>query len=263
MPGAPIWSVLFFLMVILLGLDSQFVGVEGVITAVVDQWPGFLRKGYRREVFIGCVCILSFFVGIPMVMNGGMYVFQLFDYYSGSRIILFVACFECVAVAWIYGVRRFYDNIEMMVGFKINPYMMICWTVLSPIFCMAIFVMSTINYSELDYSRPSGIYVYPKWAIAVGWTMAGFSAIFIPLMIPIQIYKYGLKADTLYLLLKPQGLKDHQRRPQDQGEITLDNFTGNPQQRYLASATMPPPEGIYTKREEPGQQNPGFQMEKF
>ena len=32
-----------------------------------------------------------------------MYVFQLFDYYSGSRIILFVAAFSCIAVAWIYG----------------------------------------------------------------------------------------------------------------------------------------------------------------
>ena len=32
-----------------------------------------------------------------------MYVFQLFDYYSGSRIILFVAFFMCVAVAWCYG----------------------------------------------------------------------------------------------------------------------------------------------------------------
>ena len=27
----------------------------------------------------------------------------------------------------------------MMVGFKINPYMMICWTVLSPIFCMVMY----------------------------------------------------------------------------------------------------------------------------
>ena len=32
-----------------------------------------------------------------------MYVFQLFDYYSGSRIILIVALFECIVVAWIYG----------------------------------------------------------------------------------------------------------------------------------------------------------------
>ena len=35
--------------------------------------------------------------------QGGMYVFQLFDYYSGSRIILIVALFECIVVAWIYG----------------------------------------------------------------------------------------------------------------------------------------------------------------
>ena len=32
-----------------------------------------------------------------------MYVFQLFDYYSGSRIILLVAFCECIAIAYIYG----------------------------------------------------------------------------------------------------------------------------------------------------------------
>ena len=32
-----------------------------------------------------------------------MYVFQLFDYYSGSRIILLIALFQCIAVAWLYG----------------------------------------------------------------------------------------------------------------------------------------------------------------
>ena len=49
---------------------------------------------------------LKLFHGTFNFFQGGMYVFQLFDYYSGSRIILFVGFFMCVAVAWIYGTTR-------------------------------------------------------------------------------------------------------------------------------------------------------------
>ncbi|XP_060602808.1 sodium- and chloride-dependent taurine transporter-like [Ruditapes philippinarum] len=227
LPAAPFWSVMFFLMVILLGLDSQFVGVEGVVTAIVDQFPQYLRRGHRREVFIGFVCVLQFLVGLPMVCPGGMYVFQLFDYYSGSRIILFVAAFMCVAVGWCYGVRRFYDNIEMMYGWRINPYMAIGWTVTSPIFCMTIFVLSTIDYSELDYSRPKGTYVYPQWAVGIGWAMAAFAAIWIPIGWIYHIIRYGKDWETFKLCFRPIGLQDHQMRPQDRGERNLESLTGD------------------------------------
>ncbi|KAL5011348.1 hypothetical protein ScPMuIL_009899 [Solemya velum] len=243
MPGAPAWSVLFFLMVILLGLDSQFVGVEGVITAIVDQWPHILRVGHRREMFIAVVCFISFLVGLPMVTNGGMYVFQLFDYYSGSRIILFVAFFECVAVAWLYGIRRMYDNIEMMIG-KTKWFKYVFWTlfgggwiVLSPLFCMTVFVMSAYNYSELTYERPGHPeYIYPQWAIAIGWTMAGLSAVFIPGVAIYKILQYGFVPE----LIKPYGLEPHQLRPQDFGERTLDDYEpkfhlGETRRRHIPS----------------------------
>ncbi|XP_055959006.1 sodium- and chloride-dependent taurine transporter isoform X1 [Patella vulgata] len=224
MPVAPLWSILFFLMVILLGLDSQFVGVEGVVTAVVDQYPDFLRKGYRKEMFIGFICVLNFFVGLSMVTNGGMYVFQLFDYYSGSRIILLVAFFELIAVAYCYGVNRLYDNIEMMLGRRIWPYMKICWLFFSPLFCIVIFILSAINYSELEYERPRNTYVYPDWAVGIGWAMACASVIFIPLTAFYTFIKYGFTMEVLRLSIRPYGLKDHQKRIQDINERTLEDL---------------------------------------
>ena len=65
-----------------------------------------------------------------------MYVFQIFDYYAGSRIIVLIAFFECLVVAWIYGINRFYDNMAMMLGRRIDPYMKISWTITSPVFCL-------------------------------------------------------------------------------------------------------------------------------
>jgi SNF family Na+-dependent transporter len=69
MPLAPLWSIMFFFMIILLGLGSQFVGVEGFVTAVVDVVPHILRVGKRREVFIAGVSTVSFLIGLSMVTN--------------------------------------------------------------------------------------------------------------------------------------------------------------------------------------------------
>lgn len=40
-----------------------------------------------------------------------MYVFQLFDYYAASGVcLLWVAFFECIAVAWVYGEYHSFKN---------------------------------------------------------------------------------------------------------------------------------------------------------
>jgi len=67
MPLAPLWSALFFFMILLLGLDSEFVGIEGVVTAIVDWLPHHLRRGYRKELFTAFVCFIWFVVGLSMV----------------------------------------------------------------------------------------------------------------------------------------------------------------------------------------------------
>ena len=45
----------------------QFVAIEGVVTAVVDLFPRFLRRGYRKELFTAIVCVIWFLIGLSMV----------------------------------------------------------------------------------------------------------------------------------------------------------------------------------------------------
>lgn len=69
MHWAPVWSALFFFMIVLMGLDSQFVGVEGFVTAIVDLFPYTLRRPRQRELFIAVVSIVSYAIGLLMVTN--------------------------------------------------------------------------------------------------------------------------------------------------------------------------------------------------
>ena len=43
--------------------------VEGFVTAVVDEYAYYLRRGYRKEVFIGITCIVLYLFGLPMVTH--------------------------------------------------------------------------------------------------------------------------------------------------------------------------------------------------
>lgn len=67
MPWSSFWAVMFFTMILMLGLGSQFVGVEGFVTAMVDLFPGYLRYGRRREWFIAGTCVVSYLIGLTMV----------------------------------------------------------------------------------------------------------------------------------------------------------------------------------------------------
>ncbi|XP_075797022.1 sodium- and chloride-dependent GABA transporter 2 isoform X3 [Pelodiscus sinensis] len=184
LPFSPLWACFFFLMVVLLGLDSQFVCVESLVTAVVDMYPTIFRKQNRRETLILFVSIFSYLVGLVMLTEGGMYVFQLFDYYAASGMcLLFVAIFETLCIGWVYGADRFYDNIEDMIGYRPWPVIKYCWLFITPAVCLATFLFSLIKYTPLTYNKK---YVYPWWGDTLGWLLALSSMVCIPLWI---VYK--------------------------------------------------------------------------
>ncbi|KAA8590976.1 hypothetical protein FQN60_001919 [Etheostoma spectabile] len=182
MPMAPLWAALFFFMLLILGLDSQFVGVEGLITGIMDMLPP--KSALRREMVAAICCVICFLIDMSMVTEGGMYVFQLFDYYSASGItLLWQAFWECVVIAWVYGADRFMDDVARMIGYQPLPYMKWCWSYITPFVCVAVFLFHVVNYKPLTYNT---VYTYPLWGEVLGWVLALSSMLCIPVTV---IYK--------------------------------------------------------------------------
>uniref|UniRef100_A0A8D2MHX6 Uncharacterized protein n=1 Tax=Zonotrichia albicollis TaxID=44394 RepID=A0A8D2MHX6_ZONAL len=99
-PASPFWSVMFFLMLINLGLGSMIGTMSGITTPIIDTFK------VRKEVFtVGC-CIFAFVVGLIFVQRSGNYFVTMFDDYSATLPLTVVVILENIAVAWIYGTKK-------------------------------------------------------------------------------------------------------------------------------------------------------------
>ncbi|CAJ1054832.1 sodium- and chloride-dependent GABA transporter 2-like [Xyrichtys novacula] len=136
LPAPSFWAVLFFLMILFLGLDSQFVCVESVATALTDMFPRYLRRRGGREILILVIAVVCFLLGLPLVCEGGIHLFTLIDAYgvSGTSLLL-IACLETIVIGWVYGADRFLDNIEDMIGYRPLCVWKYCWLFVTPAIC--------------------------------------------------------------------------------------------------------------------------------
>uniref|UniRef100_A0A8C5HXY5 Transporter n=1 Tax=Gouania willdenowi TaxID=441366 RepID=A0A8C5HXY5_GOUWI len=195
LPWPQVWSVCFFAMIILLGIDGQFAGLESIMTSLTDIYPTQIRRGYRRELCLMLICALSYLFGLLFVSQAGAYILQIFDHYvcSGPALLL-MAIFQSVIIGWIYGAERFSDNIEDMIGYKPLFLFKYCWLYTTPLICS---VSGTLVFLLLRYSpmRFNNSYVYPWWAYCIGWFLAMSSLTMIPVT---MIYKLAKGKGTLW-----------------------------------------------------------------
>ncbi|KAG8520103.1 Sodium-dependent serotonin transporter, partial [Galemys pyrenaicus] len=181
MPASTFFAIIFFLMLITLGLDSTFAGLEGVITAVLDEFPHVWSK--RREWLVLGVVITCFCGSLITLTFGGAYVVKLLEEYATGPAVLTVALIEAVAVYWFYGITQFCSDVKEMLGFSPGWFWRICWVAISPLFLLFIICSFLMSPPQLRLFQ----YNYPHWSIVLGYCIGTSSFICIPTYITYRL----------------------------------------------------------------------------
>ncbi|CAO2599678.1 Sodium-dependent neutral amino acid transporter SLC6A17 [Lemmus lemmus] len=183
-PASPFWSVMFFLMLINLGLGSMIGTMAGITTPIIDTFK------VPKEIFtVGC-CVFAFFVGLLFVQRSGNYFVTMFDDYSATLPLTVIVILENIAVAWIYGTKKFMQELTEMLGFRPYRFYFYMWKFVSPLFMAVLTTASIIQlgvsppgYSAWIKEEAAERYLYfPNWAMALLITLIAVATLPIPVV---------------------------------------------------------------------------------
>lgn len=106
LPGSMFWSILFFLMLFMLGIDtlvrphtvlwligknkglwvhfhmcdtfcsaaSQFGNMEGITTAVLDEFPQLRGNALHKSLFLGALCFCFYLMGLLLITDVSVFL---------------------------------------------------------------------------------------------------------------------------------------------------------------------------------------------
>ncbi|XP_063342329.1 sodium-dependent proline transporter isoform X1 [Pelmatolapia mariae] len=182
LPGSVFWSIMFFLMLFMLGVDTLFGNMEGITTAVLDEFPHLRGNPLQKSLFLGALCFFFYLMGLLLVTDGGIYWFTLIDSFSTSFGLIIITLFMCIGISFFYGVNQFCQDILDMIRHcppwcgKVLIYFKACWVFCTPFLlllelCIQRFILTYIFIEMYRTSLRYGDYVYPLWGKALGVCM--------------------------------------------------------------------------------------------
>eukprot|EP00106_Octopus_bimaculoides_P019363 XP_014786805.1 PREDICTED: sodium- and chloride-dependent glycine transporter 2-like [Octopus bimaculoides] len=163
LPIPQLWSILFFFMLFILGLDSEFGLLETVLTCIQDEYPKL--RDYKGFICLGCGAC-CFFFALPCVCPVScIFVFLLFYSKDYHFLDSYKTKFQCVASKkeniTFYRHRRSKHNfINMYFSFQM------------------LFIYRMIRYKPPTYDNGE---VYPEFAQIIGWVLSALCLCPIPL----------------------------------------------------------------------------------
>ncbi|XP_037639521.1 sodium- and chloride-dependent transporter XTRP3-like [Sebastes umbrosus] len=207
MPLSQLWSVLYFVMLLLLGMGSMLGNVTAIITPLRDFK---VVSHLSDELLNGLVCLFCLLLGLGFTTTSGNYWFTMFNDYGANFSLLFIVLIEVITVSYIYGIKRFEKDIEDMIGHRPNWYWKIMWAGVSPLLLITLFVVYIVSYIR------GGTPTYQAWNQELGKSVVTeypvFGQVFIGLLLVSSVSCVPLTALYVFCKKRKQGRHPEKQR---------------------------------------------------
>ncbi|EDV19460.1 uncharacterized protein TRIADDRAFT_33521 [Trichoplax adhaerens] len=183
LPSPHVWAIIFFIMLMTLGMDSMFGMIEAVSTGISDRVKNRITK--RKPLMVLIICICFFLIGLICATKASVFVVSIMDKYCGGRSLMLVVLLETIAISWVYGANKFSENIEEMTGSRVFIGWKFCWMFLCPACLLVVFVLSIVQDQPLSYAGVP----FPGWTLYAGVGLSLTSFLFVPIVAIYRIIK--------------------------------------------------------------------------
>lgn len=136
MPAPVFFSVIFFLTLFILGLDSAFSLTEAALSSIID------KTGWSRVKVLAVMSVMGCVIGLLYVTEGGLNWFDMIDSFinDGEFGITFVVLVECIALGWFYDLRKLQSHANMRSDWKVGDWWIVMIKVVVPLILISLIV---------------------------------------------------------------------------------------------------------------------------
>ncbi|KAM5292567.1 sodium- and chloride-dependent transporter XTRP3 isoform 3-T3 [Ctenodactylus gundi] len=189
MEVSQLWSVLYFFMLLTLGMGSMLGNTASVLTSLTDS--RLISSHLPKEAIAGLVCLVNCAIGLVFTLEAGNYWFDIVNDYAATLPLLLVVLVETVAVCYVYGLRRFEEDLQAMSGRALSWYWKAMWACVSPLLLISLFIFyltdyilaGTLKYQAWDASQGHLVAKdYPTYAVVIIGLLVASSIVFVPLV---------------------------------------------------------------------------------
>lgn len=155
--AAGFFSLIFFMLLLSLGIDSAFSLVEASVTGVMDKWR------IKRVPATLMVSLPGFIVGILFTTRSGLYWLDIIDDLMNNFGLISVGILTCIVGGYIFGAEKFRKYTNSVSDFPIGKWWNFCIKVITPL----ILSISIVLVLKERIASPYGD--YPRGALLLGW----------------------------------------------------------------------------------------------